>query len=1139
MSQDRDFEIELDGQAGCYRLHVKSPTGEANTNVGFDPAHLGMDLETLQARLLASATESRAVVQELERSLRQVGQALFDSVFQASAVALLLSSRNEVERADGRLRIVLRLRPPELAVLPWELMFSDDYGGYLCRRSRVVRYIDVPEQVRPLTTVTPPLRVLGMTALPGDLAALDAGAEQDRLQELLAPLQARGQVAVDWVQGQSWEAAKEALYAGCQVFHFIGHGGFDRDRGEGVIAFADERGRRQLVGASALADLLSLADPMPRLVVLNSCRTGAGAVADVFSSTAATLARTIPAVVAMQFAITDDAAAVFSSGFYQALVHNRGVDEAVRAGRIGLTGPNMGTLEWVTPVLYLRSPDTRLFDFPEDQLRPPREAVVPSARKPWQKTENRWPGLMDLPSPLELQSFVDRDSELAMCREKLSTRGFVIIHGIDGQGKTTLAKVYAAKFQDDYDLIWFVPASQESSVSTRLDRLASRLGVVTASEPDAEELRYALRKELEASDRWLLIFDDVRGWKSIKEYIPPVPPLRGHIIATTQEIRGSQDVHDLMPSYLPLGRLPPTAAKKYLIDHIAGASDVGAQRLAHDLGYLPSALESAAREYATSGIPEARGTPRFYIDAMHILWQDTIDRLHDNSPLAHSLLEFCSLFSSDPIPEMVLVLPTKANEPLGELRGALTDPDKYAGLVDTLRDCSLLEAPPGSHAITVHSLLQAYLREKMSPDRRRDLLSVAIDLFLDAFYESWFAANSLLCALALPHAEACLEIAEECLEIAHDEVALGEAAILMVRMAHYHRTRGEIFKARVLHERALKVREKAFGKESREVARSLINLGIVLTEIGKPDEAIKRYERALQILTSVEPPDEERVAICHDNLGLALAASGQYSQAIDRHKLAYYYWFKNNPQHSNVAQALDNMGRALYLLGDLSQAEKVLQRAVEIGREALGTGFDKLTLAEMLHNQGQILRARADVYDAWKAGPILAEALSLRSIELGSRNLSVIETRTALSRVFRCQGEYDQAAEELKSASQAMEKIRRSDTSGFRPPGSLDLSSKYEFAVLIAEGELRFVLGKYAAAKQSLQRAQELALELAEQGIPLSPVEQAELMENLGRVCNAESPSTGEHWLEQAAATRETLNKLRAGMPKIPEEVGR
>jgi hypothetical protein len=363
MSHERDFVIEMDGQPGGYLMHVSSPAGDDSAHVGLDPARLGVDLDTLQAYVLASAATSRSMrVPELERPLREVGQALFEAVFQASTGALFLSSRNEVERAGGRLRIVLRLHPPELAVLPWELLFSDHYGGYLCRRSQMVRYVDAPEPVRRLT-VTPPLRVLGMTALPGDLAALDADTERHRLEQLLAPLQARGLIRVDWVPGQSWEAAQEALYAGCQVFHFIGHGRFDPDRGEGVIAFADERSRRQLVGASLLAELLSVADPTPRLVVLNSCQTGAGADADVFSSTAATLVRTAPAVVAMQFAVTDNAAAVFSRAFYQALVHNRGVDEAVRAGRIALTGWKPDTLEWVTPVLYLRSQDSRLFDF--------------------------------------------------------------------------------------------------------------------------------------------------------------------------------------------------------------------------------------------------------------------------------------------------------------------------------------------------------------------------------------------------------------------------------------------------------------------------------------------------------------------------------------------------------------------------------------------------------------------------------------------------------------------------------------------------------------------------------------------------------------------------------------------------------
>jgi thioredoxin len=357
-----DFVLEFDGSPGQYRLHVSSLAGEETADIEFDPVSLDINLDTLQAQVLATALKSRSLVPELERPIRRIGRELFELIFPAPVRALFLSSRNEAERSGNRLRIVLRLRPPELAILPWELLFSDDYGGYLCRRSPMIRYVDVPEPVRPLE-VSAPLRLLVMTALPGNLARLDADEERRKLASVLAPLQDRGLVAIEWISGQSWEAAQDALYSGCHIFHFIGHGGFDEERGEGAVAFADEGGRSRLIPASALADLLSVADPAPRLVVLNSCQTAVGTDADVFSSTAATLIRTVPAVIAMQFAVTDGAATVFSRALYQALVHNRGIDEAVRGARIALTGWNSNSLEWVTPVLYLRSRETRLFDF--------------------------------------------------------------------------------------------------------------------------------------------------------------------------------------------------------------------------------------------------------------------------------------------------------------------------------------------------------------------------------------------------------------------------------------------------------------------------------------------------------------------------------------------------------------------------------------------------------------------------------------------------------------------------------------------------------------------------------------------------------------------------------------------------------
>jgi hypothetical protein len=68
----------------------------------------------------------------------------------------------------------------------------------------------------------------------------------------------------------------------------------------------------------------------------------------------------------MQFSISDDAAIRFARGFYTALAEGRGIDEATRSGRIAILGMAHGTLEWVTPVLYLRGDTTHLFSFADE-----------------------------------------------------------------------------------------------------------------------------------------------------------------------------------------------------------------------------------------------------------------------------------------------------------------------------------------------------------------------------------------------------------------------------------------------------------------------------------------------------------------------------------------------------------------------------------------------------------------------------------------------------------------------------------------------------------------------------------------------------------------------------------------------------
>ena len=362
MGHDLEIEIRQGATPGTYEVEVDSPAGPATGTMRLDAAAILDRRRELAASVLASSVTRRSTFTTLERPVRDVGHALFEALFAGRVYGRYTASLQQAGGRGEALRVVLRLRAPELAGIPWETLYDPEAGEYLCQREPVVRYVEAAQPSTPLSA-TGPLRILGLVAAPSDLDSLDTAEEKRRLDDALGELDDQGVVEMVWVEGGSWGALQHQLMAGpWHVLHVIGHGGV-RDGG-GVLALEDERtGKASMVSATRFARLLHACRPVPRLVVLNSCSSGESAADDLLSSTAAALVHSgISAAVAMQFAVTDPAALAFSRGFYQALAHNIAVDEAVRLGRIAIDGTSEQTLEWVTPVIYLRTDDARLFE---------------------------------------------------------------------------------------------------------------------------------------------------------------------------------------------------------------------------------------------------------------------------------------------------------------------------------------------------------------------------------------------------------------------------------------------------------------------------------------------------------------------------------------------------------------------------------------------------------------------------------------------------------------------------------------------------------------------------------------------------------------------------------------------------------
>ena len=364
MSAVIEIEIGTGDAPDVRTVRVLRSTGSSG---GRGTLHL--DVEALVARLpdlemtvLASAVSARRVLSVGESEIQQVGAELFERLFDGEVGNAYRASHAIAAARGETLQLRLRLTDPDLASLPWESMYDRSSGTYVCRKDSLIRQIAAPDSITPLR-VEPPLRILGMISAPRNLPALDVEAEQERLEKSLEAQIAAGRVELVWLEDVSWDRLHITLLSeSWHVLHFVGHSRYESDGDEGVLAFCGRDGRADYVGASALADLLHEAEPIPRLVVLNSCASGTTGVSELFSGTAAALVKSgIDAVVAMQFTISDSAAVAFSRGFYAALAHGRTIDEAARSGRIAILGLGRDTLEWVTPLLYVRGEDTRLF----------------------------------------------------------------------------------------------------------------------------------------------------------------------------------------------------------------------------------------------------------------------------------------------------------------------------------------------------------------------------------------------------------------------------------------------------------------------------------------------------------------------------------------------------------------------------------------------------------------------------------------------------------------------------------------------------------------------------------------------------------------------------------------------------------
>ncbi|WP_170113261.1 tetratricopeptide repeat protein [Ahniella affigens] len=380
---------------------------------------------------------------------------------------------------------------------PWEAL-SDPQVGDLAHLCRIERQLDKAPEPMPLPEGLPKDRVciLLVTARPyqNDIAYRSITRP---LVELIQQEQLPAEVKL--LRPPTFEQLRRELQAHpghYHIVHFDGHGGFGSVSGgsadrfkspQGQLVFENADGSDDAITGAQLSQLLR-EHGIP-IAVLNACQSAMinEQAEDAFASVATALLRAgVRSVVAMGYSLYVSGARQFLPAFYRQLFITGNVAEATRSGRGAMLAKpqRRGDVElqdWLVPVLYQQDPVRLTFS---------GRAKV--SMQPHQSGLDRIPEAARVQASHAPHGVIGRDSAVLEL-ERASRRAppALLLHGLGGVGKTTLARGYIewlAHTQGLPDKVIWQSLAEVRSFDYLRNRLVEELfGTDAMALPDAQK----------------------------------------------------------------------------------------------------------------------------------------------------------------------------------------------------------------------------------------------------------------------------------------------------------------------------------------------------------------------------------------------------------------------------------------------------------------------------------------------------------------------------------------------------------------------------------------------------------------------------------------------------------------------------
>jgi tetratricopeptide (TPR) repeat protein len=986
----------------------------------------------------------------------------------------------------GHREIILAITTAEkLAHLPWEVLH--DHNGFLVEKSIVpVRWLSSDSRKNKLS-IAPidkekknrALQVLFMASSPTDREpVLDYEAEEARILEATKVREPEKSLSLIVEESGSLSGLREVVnpseYGTFDILHLTGHATIKN--GKPFFITEKETGEACDTSASEIADALEYR--IPELVFLSGCHTGQASSLGAVPSMAEEFLQnsTVKAILGWGNTVLDTDATQAAKVLYEELSQAKQVAEAVAKTYKALIKKK--ARDWHLLRLYTGNtlPGELVTSWNNSEREPaPLQSVATRLFNP--------KGNREVPTP---ETFVGRRRHLQKCYKNLIDKEGVLIHGMGGLGKTSLAMRLCDRYPERERVVWDGEINEQSFVDQLADKLKSQeLREKLKNANTGGKLKYRLKdlfRELQKNyeKNFLLVLDDFEKNLELRndKYVLTLEaePVLNAIVWAIKEnfyshriiITCRYDFDFTNSQYLykqPLDALRGadlqkkwkrlTASDKELQNDETLRSQV--EKLADGNHRLLEELYKELRELQKQNIDKSSIPDSLKAKLPRLLEQVLTKELHQiysYQPMEEMLQR--GLVFELPVPRQALeaVCNKTVNEldkcidkavALGALEASY-DPDflrvpRYLGL-EKLDEISLNKKA----AKVLYDLWyeQAEAKTKISEERLLEIYRLAqlgCEIEIQVKMTDILATRWQNRSLFPKVIELCTKTLED-LKKAYSDVPNNQVARIKNVLAKSDLWLGHYEKAKSQYEEALNIGEQLSAEEKKkslDYAQALDGLGYLYTLIGEYDKSRDMLEKALNIINKkTQEKYFNKVQYWHREEKLLTKV-----QCLSH--LAYWHRVQKKWQEA----------RFLYI--------KALWMCKRLPRE------ENITLAESYHNLATFYHE----YESYqKAENYYCKALALEMSPAlqGQEPLSIAIISSSLAKVYCLQKLYEKAQQQFFKALNIRKRL---------------LVSHLEIVQDMKHlGYINYELKKYIEAKNWLCQALEMIKDLIKKEDP-------------------------------------------------------